>query len=84
MAINNLFTNQPELLTNPEFEAIISDLAQASRRVQYAKAFHNDAQKNALLVRQRPLVKIFRLAGRAKLPTLIEFNDFLAPELKNK
>jgi len=84
VAINNLVTNQPELLTHPEFEAIISDIAQASRRVQYAKAFHNDAQKNALKVRQRPLVKIFRLAGRAKLPALIEFDDFIAPALKNK
>lgn len=84
VAINNLVTLQPDLLIKPEFAKIISDLAQASRRVQYAKAFHNDAQKNALKVRGRPLVKIFRLAGRAKLPALIEFDDFLAPALKNK
>lgn len=82
--INLLVQVQPELLSDLEYAKIISDLAQASRRVQYARAFHNDAQNNVLKVRRRALVKLFRLAGRAKLPRVIEFDDSIAPALKNK
>lgn len=84
LAINNLLYEKPELLSDPDYSKIMSDLAGASRRVQYAKAFHNDAQNNALKVRQRVLVKLCRLAGRAKLPRVIEFDDAIAPALKNK
>lgn len=84
LAINNLLDQRPELLCDPDYSKIISDLAGASRRVQYAKAFHNDAQNNALKVRRRTFVKLFRLAGRAKLPCVIEFDDSIAPALKNK
>jgi len=84
LAINNLVNTHQALLSNNEYANVIADLAQASRRVQYAKAFHNDAQRNALKVRRRWLVRAFRLAGRAKLPSLIEFDDSIAPPLKNK
>lgn len=82
--LNELFDQKPDLITNAELTRIITDLAAACRRVQFARAFHNDAQRNALLVRKRPFVKIFRLAGRAKMPELIEFNDQIPPGLLNK
>lgn len=84
LAINTFVVTHDSVVNDPDYANIMADLAKASRRVQYAKAFHNDAQTNALKVRQRWLVKFFRLAGRAKLPSLIEFDDSIAPLLKNK
>lgn len=83
VSLNKLF-EQIDLLNREEFAQLLTDLAAACRRVQYARAFHNDAQKAALAVRRRWVVRWFRLAGRAKLPQGIEFDDQIPQALSNK
>ena len=46
----------------------------ASRRVQYALTFYNDAANGAIVVRKRWVVRFFRLFGRASMPEVIEFD----------
>jgi hypothetical protein len=82
--LNILFEEQPWLLDDVNFSSLLEDLAAACRRVQYARAFHNDAQSNALKVRRRILVRTFRLAGRAKPPREIDFDDQIPSGLVNK
>ncbi len=48
---------------------------EAGRRVQLARRFHNDAVHDVRRVRSQPMVRLFRLAGRTSLPTLVEFDD---------
>jgi hypothetical protein len=84
LRINEFFNSQPALASDPALSDFMGDLAAACRRVQYARAFHNDAQKAALEVRGRWLVRTFRLAGRARLPRVIEFDDQIPKALLNK
>lgn len=50
-------------------------LRQACERVQLARRFHNDAVAQAQRVRRKRVVRWARLAGRAPMPTMIEFDD---------
>ena len=52
-------------------------LETACRRVQLARLFHNDAVRSCLLIRERRLVELFRLAGHTPLPAMIELDDAL-------
>lgn len=83
LRINEIFNARPTLASDPTLSDFMGDLAAACRRVQYARAFHNDAQKAALEVRSRWLVRSFRLAGRARLPRVIEFDDQIPQALLN-
>ncbi len=84
LRLNEVFETQPSLEGDPAITELMRDLAAACRRVQYARAFHNDAQKAALEVRSRWVVRSFRLAGRARLPQVIEFADHIPQALLNK
>jgi len=84
LRLNEVFDNQPNLENDSALTELMRDLAAACRRVQYARAFHNDAQKAALEVRSRWVVRFFRLAGRARLPRVIEFDDQISQALLNK
>jgi hypothetical protein len=53
---------------------LITELAGTTRRVELAGAFLDDAVRSCLLVRERPLVRVLRLAGRAPWPTALEFD----------
>lgn len=48
------------------------ELTDAGERVALARRLHNDAVANALALRRRPVVAIFRLAGRAAEPRAFE------------
>ncbi len=50
-------------------------LAQACDRVQLARRFHNDAVAQAQRVRHKRVVRWARLAGRAPMPAMVEFDD---------
>lgn len=50
-------------------------LAQACDRVQLARRFHNDAVAQAQRVRHKRVVRWARLAGRAPMPEMVEFDD---------
>jgi hypothetical protein len=46
-------------------------------RVQLARQFHNDAVAQVRRVRAKTVVRVFRLAGHAALPDLVDFDDRL-------
>ena len=54
---------------------LIAELADAEARVVLARRFHNDAVRDTLALRERPLVRWFRLAGTAALPTYFEIAE---------
>jgi 8-oxo-dGTP pyrophosphatase MutT (NUDIX family) len=54
---------------------LIAELADAEARVLLARRFHNDAVRDTLALRERPLVRMFRLAGTAALPSYFEIAE---------
>ncbi len=51
---------------------LVAELADAEARVVLARRFHNDAVRDTLALRERTLVRLLRLGGRAPLPTYFE------------
>lgn len=52
--------------------ALVAELADAEARVLLARRFHNDAVRDTLALRERPLVRLMHLGGTAALPTYFE------------
>jgi hypothetical protein len=52
-----------------------SALADVMTRTVFARRFHNDAVRDALTVRRRRIVRWFRLAGTARLPSFFEMDE---------
>ncbi|MEO8815013.1 MAG: NUDIX domain-containing protein [Mycobacterium sp.] len=52
--------------------AMVAELADAEARVLLARRFHNDAVRDTVALRERPLVRLLRLGGTAALPTYFE------------
>ena len=50
-------------------------LVDVTTRTAFARRFHNDAVRDALVVRRRRVVRWFRLAGTARLPAFFEMDD---------
>jgi hypothetical protein len=67
----------------PHTEAVLRDLAQACRRVELARRFHNDAVGAAQLLHKRKIVRYFRLAGHTDLPESIDLDDTVPAGLEN-
>jgi hypothetical protein len=61
--------------------ASLDELSAAGHRVQLARRFYNDAVRSARAVRRKPVVRTFRLAGRAPAPETFEMDD--APPLES-
>lgn len=55
--------------------AMVVELADAEARVLLARRFHNDAVRDTLALRERPLVRMLRLGGTASLPTYFEIAE---------
>jgi 8-oxo-dGTP pyrophosphatase MutT (NUDIX family) len=55
--------------------ALVAELADADARVLLARRFHNDAVRDTLMLRERPLVRLLRLGGTAALPTYFEIAE---------
>ncbi|KWX66374.1 NUDIX domain-containing protein, partial [Mycobacterium sp. NAZ190054] len=55
--------------------ALVAELADAEARVVLARRFHNDAVRDTLALRERPLVRVLRLGGTAALPTYFEIAE---------
>ncbi|MGV0834647.1 NUDIX hydrolase [Mycolicibacterium thermoresistibile] len=51
---------------------LVAELADAEARVLLARRFHNDAVRDTLALRERSVVRLLRLGGRAPLPTYFE------------
>ncbi len=56
-------------------------IAASALRVRMARRFHNDAVREVRRVREKRVVRWFRLAGHAALPARVEFDDALPPAL---
>jgi 8-oxo-dGTP pyrophosphatase MutT (NUDIX family) len=54
---------------------LIAELADAEARMVLARRFHNDAVRDTLALRERGLVRLFRLAGTAALPSYFEIAE---------
>ena len=60
------FTEHSDAATNMHDEAL---------RASFARGFYNDAVRDALVVRERRVVRWLRLAGHAPLPAYFEMDD---------
>src|SRR5581483_7877410 len=54
---------------------LIAELADAEARVLLARRFHNDAVRDTLTLRERRLVRLLRLGGKAPLPNYFEIAE---------
>ena len=54
---------------------LIAELADAETRVLLARRFHNDAVRDTLTLRDRRMVRLFRLGGTAALPSYFEIAE---------
>lgn len=63
------------LMSNTAESEIVFDLARATKRVQLARRFHNDAVGASQLLHARTAVRLFRLAGHTKPPTTVDLDD---------
>ncbi|WP_426505975.1 hypothetical protein ACPPVO_49205 [Dactylosporangium sp. McL0621] len=59
---------------NPPAE-VVDTLVQVSRRVALARQVHNDVVRDALAVRRRGLVRVFRLARKHAVPAYFDVDD---------
>ena len=64
-----------ELYANPEGQELLDDLVAACNQVTLSRRFLNDAVQATRLLRQGRLVRMFRLAGNAAEPQMVEFDD---------
>ncbi|MFG2042669.1 hypothetical protein [Dactylosporangium sp. NPDC048998] len=54
---------------------VVESLVQTSRRVALARQVHNDVVRDALAVRRRALVRLFRLARKHPVPAYFDVDD---------
>jgi hypothetical protein len=54
---------------------LVAELADAEARVLLARRFHNDAVRDTLTLRERPMVRFLHLGGTAALPTYFEIAE---------
>ena len=64
-----------ELAADADAVEVLEDLLESCRRVQLARRFHNDAVELARARRRAPVVRVFRLAGHARVPEPVVFDD---------
>jgi 8-oxo-dGTP pyrophosphatase MutT (NUDIX family) len=54
---------------------LVAELADAEARVLLARRFHNDAVRDTLALRERPLVRLLHLGGTAAMPSYFEIAE---------
>ncbi|MGW0158504.1 NUDIX hydrolase [Mycobacterium sp. NPDC003323] len=59
--------------------ALVAELADAEARVLLARRFHNDAVRDTLALRERPMVRLLHLGGTAALPSYFEIAERAGP-----
>ena len=74
---------QEAALASPEAfvasTAEVKELVDDVTRATFARRFHNDAVRDALVVRERRVVRWLHLAGRARMPAYFEIDDSALP-----
>lgn len=63
-----------DLVAEPGADEVLA-LADACRRVQIGRRFYNDAVLATRAMRNRPVVRTFRLQGHAAMPRTVEMMD---------
>ena len=63
-----------ELSAQPGAAELLGELGAACRRVEMARRFHNDTVATTRSLRSRRLVRWFQLAGRARMPDMVEMD----------
>jgi hypothetical protein len=63
------------LRADPASATPLAELVRAGERVRMARRFHNDAVAHAQRMRRKRVVRWARLAGRARLPQMVEIDD---------
>jgi len=59
--------------------ALLADLADAARRVAFARRFYNDAVRDTAALRRGRLPRLLRLGGRRPVPAFFEIDDMVPP-----
>ncbi len=72
-----------EIRSNPHASALLEELLQVSERIKMSQQFHADAVRDCLEIREQFIVRIFRLAGRAKPPVPVDIYVQIPPALAN-
>ena len=80
-ALNPITIDALRATDEPTAESL-TRIADAGTRVQMARRFYNDAVIDVRRVRRKTVVRVFRLAGHAELPSTIEFDDELPEGLR--
>jgi hypothetical protein len=70
----------PEVFTAPTDAG--TEMHDEALRATFARRFHNDAVRDALVVRERRLVRWLRLAGSAPHPAYFEMDDEELPSAR--
>jgi hypothetical protein len=68
-------------LTVDSEPSLFTELVEASKRVELARRFYNDAVRATLALRRHRLVRWLHLAGHAPLPQPVDFDDRRPPGL---
>lgn len=72
-----------EIRSNQHAAALLEELLQVSKRIKMSQQFHSDAVRDCLEIRQQILVRLFRLAGRAKPPVPVDLDVQIPMALEN-
>ena len=69
------------LRERPGGTELLVELDAASRRVQLARRFYNDAVRDTRSLRGRRMPRLLHLAGRRELPQFFDIDDTVPREL---
>jgi hypothetical protein len=61
-----------EIRCNPHASLLLDELLQVSERIKMSQQFQIDAVRDCLEIREQFIVRVFRLAGRAKAPVPVD------------
>jgi hypothetical protein len=61
-------------------DELLAEVEAAAHQVFLARKFYNDVVAATREARQRPLARVLRLSGRAKVPEFFEMDDSLVAE----
>ena len=56
-------------------KALVQELQELNAKIKMAIAIHVDAVNRTTMVRAKPIIRLFRLAGNAPEPVVYEFED---------
>lgn len=70
-----LLLSDENSVTGENARALIAELRELTEKISMAISIHIDAVNRTQLVRRKPLIRLFRLAGTAPEPVIYEFES---------